>query len=93
MWDRHPACHCLFDHCLFDHCLPVIACIDLRMQSSKTLGKEIFDWFARATVVSISGTSCIAIRQAGSLYNSNDRLEAYPTGASRHAIRQSKEPQ
>ena len=93
MWDRHPACHCLFGHCLFDHCLPVIACIDLRMQSSKTLGEEIFDWFARATVVSISGTSCIAIRQAGSLYNSNDRLEAYPTGASRHAIRQSKEPQ
>jgi hypothetical protein len=74
----------------------------LRMQSSKTLGEEIFDWFARATVVSISGTSCIAIRQAGRLnnsidrleaYNSIDRLEAYPTGASRHAIRQSKEPQ
>ena len=72
MWDRHPACHCLFDHCLFDHCLfdhclPVIACIDLRMQSSKTLGKEIFDWFARATVVSISGTSALL----------SDRLEAY----------------
>jgi hypothetical protein len=64
----------------------------LRLQSSKTLGKEIFDWFARATVVSISGTSAL-LSDRLEANNSNDRLEAYPTGASRHAIRQSKEPQ